>query len=330
MTNKLALPELREQATALRLEGKSLREIKQITGVSSNSRLSEALRGVPPAPWTRRPRAKDHLHATARALRARGYTYMEIAAELGVSKSSVSLWTRDMPRVGRISYDEFRKRNAEGVSAFWSTESPRREARRLAITEKAASQVGRLSDREVLIAGAIAYWCEGTKNKPYRRPDNRVIFVNSDPKLILLFLRFLAVAGVQRDRVFCRVAIHESADVAAAYRFWQQVTRLPEDQFQSPTLKRHNPKTVRKNIGDDYHGCLVIHVRRGLELYRQIEGWASAAMAASTTASNRQMLQQLPGEDSNLNFAPREGFEPSSLESKSNVLPLDDLGRSGT
>ena len=48
----------------------------------------------------------------------------------------------------------------------------------------------------------------------------------------------------------------------------------PADQFRTPTLKRHNPKTVRKNIGDDYHGCLRIDVRRSSGLYRRIEGWA--------------------------------------------------------
>ena len=73
--------------------------------------------------------------------------------------------------------------------------------------------------------------------------------------------------------------IHESADVAAAQRFWKEVTGLPADIFRQPTLKRHNPKTIRKNTGEDYHGCLVINVRRSLRLYRQIEGWASAAMA---------------------------------------------------
>lgn len=280
MASKLGLSELREQASALRLAGKSLREIKEITGVTSNSTLGEALRGVPPPAWTRRPRAKDDLRVKARELRGRGYTYAEIAAELEVSKSSASVWTRDMPRVGRISYDEFRRRNAVGVSTFWAGESLRREARREAIAEKAARQVGQLSDREIVIAGAIAYWCEGTKNKPYRRFDNKVLFVNSDPNLILFFLRFLGVAGVEQERIYCRVAIHENADVPAAQKFWRQVTALPGEQFLEPTMKRHNPKTVRKNTGDEYHGCLVIHVRKGLELYRQIEGWASAAMGS--------------------------------------------------
>jgi transcriptional regulator with XRE-family HTH domain len=280
MTTKVTLSQLRDQATALRLEGKSLREIKEITGIRSNRAIADALRGVPPQPWTRRPRAKDALHARARELRARGYTYLEIAAELSVSKSSVSLWCRDMPRVGRLSSEEIRERNSAGIKAFWADENLRREAMRRAVSERAAGQIETLTDREIVIAGAVAYWREGAKNKPYRL-DNDVAFINSDPKLILFFLRFLTVAGVERERIYCRLSIHESADVDSAQRFWQQVTALPVDQFRRPVLKRHNPATVRKNTGDDYHGCLIVRVRGGSELYRQIEGWASAVMAGS-------------------------------------------------
>jgi hypothetical protein len=175
----------------------------------------------------------------------------------------------------------FRKRKAAANAHFWAAESPRREALRRAITEAAAAQIGRLSDRELVIAGAVAYWCEGSKNKSYRQHDNRVAFVNSDPKLILLFLRFLAVVGVTQERIRCGVSIHETADAAEAQRFWQAVTGLPMEQFRRPTIKRHNPKTNRMNTGSDYHGCLVIHVLQGLELYRQIEGWARAAIGST-------------------------------------------------
>ena len=95
MIEKLTFPQLRDQAIALRLAGKSRREIKDITGIRRNQTLDEMLRGVPPPTWTTRPRAKDDLHAKARDLRAKGHTYDEIATELGVSKGSVSLWVRD-------------------------------------------------------------------------------------------------------------------------------------------------------------------------------------------------------------------------------------------
>jgi transposase len=284
MRTKNELLELREQALALRRAGKSRREIKEILGVG-NSTLGPALRGEPAPLWTLRPRAKDELRVKARELRASGSTYDEIAAELGVSKGSVSLWVRDLPRRGRLSYEEFRKRNADGVAEYWAAERLVREARRQQISDNAAAQIGELSDREVLIAGAIAYWCEGAKSKPHRRSE-QLDFINSDPQLISFFLRFLTVAGVTPDRVICRVHIHESADVAAAQQFWLDLTGLPAEQFRRPTLKRHNPKTVRKNTGESYHGCLIIKVRGSAELYRQVEGWAFAAMAPASKDSN--------------------------------------------
>ena len=143
----------------------------------------------------------------------------------------------------------------------------------------AAIEIGLLSQREVLIAGAIAYWCEGANSKPYHRHEH-VVFINSDPGLIEFFLRFLREAGVEPARLRFRVHIHETADVAAAEQFWRNVTAADPGQFQRTTLKRHNPRTVRKNVGDHYHGCLIVSVMQSAELYRRIEGWVRAAITA--------------------------------------------------
>jgi len=268
---------LEERAVMLRRQGKSLRQIKEILGPVSNATLNDALKGEPPPEWTRRPKAKDELRATARELRSQGMDYEEIAAALGVAKSSVSLWVRDLPTPARLSYAECRKRSAEGAARYWAAERPAREATRTAAREAAAAEIGELTDREILIAGAIAYWCEGTKSKPHR-PDARVIFTNSDPALIQFFLRFLDVIGTPRTDLAFRVFIHESADPESAQRFWLEVTGASPGQFRTPALKRHNPKTVRKNVGENYHGCLRIDVRRSASLYRRIEGWAAAGM----------------------------------------------------
>ena len=66
------LARLREQAIALRPEGKSRREIQEILGVVGRSTLDHLLQGVPPPDWTHRPNAKDDLRAKARELRAEG------------------------------------------------------------------------------------------------------------------------------------------------------------------------------------------------------------------------------------------------------------------
>jgi hypothetical protein len=266
--------QLREEAIALRLAGKSVREIKDALGPVGNRTLGAALKGTPPAEWTLRPNAKDDLRESARELRTQGLSYNEIVAQLGVSKSSVSLWVRDLPCPERFRYVHSERRQ-EGLRKY----NEARTAGHMAETEAAAAEIGQLTDRELLIAGAIAYWCEGTKSKPYRHAD-RVVFINSDPGLIRFYLRFLQAAGVDRDDLILRVCIHESADAKAAQRFWVEVAGVSTSQFRSPTLKRHNPKTVRMNVGGNYHGCLRIDVRRSGELYRKIEGWASGVMTA--------------------------------------------------
>jgi transcriptional regulator with XRE-family HTH domain len=273
------LLQLKEQAIALRRAGKSRRQIKEALGITSNGTLDWALKGVPPPEWTRRPRAKDAVRAKARELREQGLDYEEIADTLSVSKSSVSLWVRDMPTPPHLTYEESRKRAVEGMRRYWAAERPVREAAREATIVAASAEIGLLSDRELLIAGSIAYWCEGAKGRP-RQPSDRVVFVNSDPGLIQFFLGFLDRIGVENDRLTYRLLIHENANVRAAEQFWLDVTGADPAQFRKPTLKRHNPKTVRKNVGEDYHGCLVIVVLRSADTYQRIEGWARGAMGA--------------------------------------------------
>jgi DNA-binding NarL/FixJ family response regulator len=106
---------LRERAIQLRREGKSRSQIKEALGLVSNRTLDDALKGEPPPEWTRRPNAKDDLRARARELRTQGLDYDEIAAALGVAKSSVSLWVRELPRPVGLSSGLYRR--IEGWSA---------------------------------------------------------------------------------------------------------------------------------------------------------------------------------------------------------------------
>ena len=214
MNSKPIADSRREQAIALRCAGKSRREIKEILGVGSNETLNNLLAGEPPPEWTRRPRAKDDLHARARVLREQGYDYNRIAAELCVSKGTVSAWVHDLPWPDRLSYEECRMRAAEGVGRYWEEERPAREIKREAVRAAAAAEIGTLTQRELLIAGAVAYWCEGAKSKPHRQQE-RVNFINGDPKLItfscgssmqleLIGLRFATASTSTRPPTLCR------------------------------------------------------------------------------------------------------------------------------
>ena len=128
-----------------------------------------------------------------------------------------------------------------------------------------------MTDRELILLGAALYWAEGAKDKPYDRRE-KVALINSDPKVIILFQRWLDLMAVPEENRRYRLSIHESADVQSAHAWWSQVTGIPIDRFNRPTMKRHNPRTVRLNVGADYHGCLVVSVCKSRELYQQIDG----------------------------------------------------------
>ncbi|GAA1418295.1 hypothetical protein GCM10009601_13610 [Streptomyces thermospinosisporus] len=119
--------------------------------------------------------------------------------------------------------------------------------------------------------GVALYWAEGAKDKPYARREC-VTFVNSDPGMVQVHLAWLDLLGVERDRLRFSVTIHENADVKGAEQFWADLVGTDRTAFNKTTLKKHNPKTVRKNVGETYRGCLMIKVLKGAELYRRIEG----------------------------------------------------------
>ncbi|MEU7323282.1 helix-turn-helix domain-containing protein [Streptomyces griseoviridis] len=210
----------------------------------------------------------ESLRERAVALRLQGWSYDRIKEELGCSKSSVSLWVRHLPRPDP---GPARERARAASRRRWDRESALRDEERRRAKAAGAAEVGSLSDRELFIAGVALYWAEGSKDKPHRRSEV-LQFINSDPQVIRLFLRWLESLGVGRERLTLRVSIHETADVRGAERFWAGVAGVDVSVFSRATLKRHNPRTVRKNTGDGYHGCLVLYVRQSADLYRRMEG----------------------------------------------------------
>ncbi|MEV4972810.1 hypothetical protein [Streptomyces scopuliridis] len=260
---------LRQRAVALRRQGLSRRQIRDRLHVHNNDILNRLLEGEPPPDWTKRPNAKDALREKARELRLKGLTYDQVQLELGCSKSSISLWVRDLPKPERREAAEQAKLAAR---KRWDHELAVRDEKRRQTKAGAAAEIGAMSDRELFLLGVGLYWSEGAKSKAHR-PQERVSFINSDPHMIGVFLAWLDLLGIDRERLRYQVQIHESADVPAAERFWADVAGIDVAALGKTTLKRHNPKTVRKNVGDDYRGCFVVRVSQSADMYRRIEGW---------------------------------------------------------
>lgn len=277
--------ETKDRARELRRSGRSVAQIASELGVRSTSTVQDWVRSLPPPEWTRRPHAKDAERLRARGMRAAGHTYDEIARELCVSKSSVSLWTRDLDRPEPSSAGSDRR--TAGLRRYVAERRARVAAERASDVHAAQAVIGDLSDRELLIAGAVAYWAEGTKRKAWR-PIDRVVFVNSDIDMIRLFLSFLRMLGVDQERIRLRLSIHVTADIAAATSFWSAGLGVPSTSFQRPTLKRHAVSPGRRNVAEGYHGCLVVGVLRSATENRRIEGIWSAVAAATSSSLDAQ------------------------------------------
>ena len=273
----------RQAALAMRAAGKTYSEITAELGVSKGT-LSAWLSAPDPRAEQECPEGdagRTALREEARRLRCEGLVLFEIAARTGVSVKTVYYWTWDLPvpaaarsrAGGDPAHMEMMRRR------YWDRVLAEREDERQRIRAEHRDRVSGLSPRELELLAVTAYWCEGTKSKPYARRE-QVTFINSDPGLILLFLAWLDQLEFPAEDRHFSLSIHESADVVAATAWWAELVGLPSDAFGKAVLKKHNPKTVRLNVGDAYVGCLVIRLRRCRTLYQQIEGVWQGIMGA--------------------------------------------------
>lgn len=263
---------LAAEARRLRTEeGLSAGQIQQRLGVG-RYRLYEWLRGVPAPEWTRRPNAKDELRGRAQRLRRDGWSVPEIAVEVEVARSTAFRWTRQIALDPDSERARQRREHSKRMTdARWQAHRQERDRRHREVHDTARVAVGRLDDRDLLLLAAAIYWSEGSKSKPWRR-DYKVVLVNSDPALLAIFLRFLASVGIDRSLLKYRLSIHESADPDTVLGWWVGTLDLSRERFYPTSIKRHRPRTRRRNTGDDYHGCLTIYVPRSRETYWLLEG----------------------------------------------------------
>jgi transcriptional regulator with XRE-family HTH domain len=179
----------------------------------------------------------------ARRLRATGLPLAEIAARLGVSRSSVSLWVRDVAFEPRPRVDRGRKHAPNALQRRKQAEIDR-------LLAEGRRRVGRLSEREFLVAGVALYAGEGAKR------DGQILFANSDPRMVAFFCTWLRrFFQIDESRLRVRLYLHEGLDLAASTAYWSRVTGIPPAQFGKPYRADPDPSIRRaKHV----HGCVSV------------------------------------------------------------------------
>ena len=177
-------------------------------------------------------RGKVAQQEQARLLRADGMILQDIAQQLGVSKSSVSLWVRDVDFVPR-PHVSARRREPNALQR-------RKQAEIDELLAEGVARIGKLSDREFLVAGATLYAGEGAKR------DGVIAFANSDPRMVTLFCRWLRrFFDIDESRLRVCLYLHEGLDLESAVSFWSGLTNIPSSQFGKPYRAVPDPSIRR-------------------------------------------------------------------------------------
>ena len=116
------------------------------------------------------------------------------------------------------------------------------------------------------VAGIVASWAEGAKNKPWRAGAG-VKFLNSDPGLILLFLPGCASWASPPDRLVFRVAdprIRPTSG-AAPSSHWSDVVGVPVAEIAVIPEAPQPADGAQEHRRPATTGCLCVSVRRSSE-----------------------------------------------------------------
>jgi len=207
-------------------------------------------------------------------LRKKGLSYSEIQKQVEASHSSLSLWLSDIKltdeQMNRLSRkgDEARKLGSLALKN-------QRLERTSEIIKKASSEIENLSLKDLMLIGITLYWAEGSKQKEHD-PSKQVIFSNSDPKMIQIFLKWLKEClGIPSERIVFEIYIHKThkKSIEELSTYWSNVTGFPISKLQKVYYKKNKVHSIRKNRGIDYSGVLRVSVTKSTDLNRQITGW---------------------------------------------------------
>ena len=212
----------------------------------------------------------------ARQLRAGSWTLADIASELGVAKSSVSLWVRDVEFVPSPRRTGARRRP--------NVLQRRKAAEIEEMNLEGFARLGRLNEQAYLAAGAALYAGEGSK------ADGCVNFANSDPKMISFFCGWLRhFFGVDESRLRMRVYLHDGLDLDAAEAFWSQVADVPRERFRKGYRAEPDP-SIR--TAKHEHGCAYIRYSCS-RTHRAVMGLVAALLISNGPSGVAQSAAQL-------------------------------------
>lgn len=196
------------------------------------------------------PRYTKQIKYEAIKLRKKGYSIREISKALFIAKSTASLWVKNIKLESNAQTRLLYRQNM-GVKKGISTRQQRLAIIYDAIQNIVEFDITKLK-LEILnkrLLCAFLYWGEGAKT------GRQVRIINSDPKLIQIFLKLFRESFLLDENKFsATLHLHEYHNRNLQLQFWSKITKIPKNRI-GIYLKSNSG--VRKKI--DYPGCIAVH-----------------------------------------------------------------------
>ena len=210
-------------------------------------------------------------------LRKQGYTYSVIAKKTGLSKSTLSYHLSEIPFTpNEVTKKRLQKARAAAIKSKAKKKLDSIQQSR----QQAIRELGKLSDRDLFMAGIGLYIGEGSKTQDMTR------LVNSDHRVVCLFIRWLKLLGLRNRNIFLRVHGYPDTDFNQAESFWLSTTGLPATQLQPACVDTRIAKDKRRKGIHEYGTAHVtVHARGrkefGVFLSRKIKAYMDAVFVES-------------------------------------------------
>jgi transposase-like protein len=190
-----------------------------------------------------------------RLRRDEGAAINEIARRVGVSKSSVSLWVRDIEltasqKQALVDRNPAYNRQHSG----WMKVAERRRAERVA-NQQEGRRRARIGDGR-FVGGCMLYWAEGAKER------NQLQFCNSDPAMVRYFVDFLRECFALSDdeiSIRCYLYADHLVEQARIEEYWLDALALPHTSLRRSIVNVYSKYSKRKRVGNlPYGTCRVV------------------------------------------------------------------------
>ena len=209
----------------------------------------------------------------ARRLRRLGWSVREIERHLRVSRSSVSLWVRDVQLTDEQIADLHRRSaTSPGQLAGAASNAALGRVRRCAYQAEGRSLARTANDLH--LTGCMLYWAEGDKSR------GAVRLANSDPEILRLFCRFLRecyAAPVERLSITCNLFADHIERRREIEDFWLVALDLPRTCLRPSVVNVYSKYSQKKRRNKlPYGTCKLVYndTRTMQSIYGAIQEYA--------------------------------------------------------